>query len=376
MLLCGVSTIALTTLPLLHANAAVSSPSLGTAGSFAVLSGTTVVNTGQTTLRGDLGMSPGTSCSGFPSPCTGGTGIVNGTIHAADTVAAQAQVDAVNAYALAATQTCTTIFPSGVDIGSLTLNPGVYCFPSSAAITGTLTLDAQGSPDAVFIFVIDSTLTTASASTVLLINNAQPSNVFWRVNSSATLGAMTSFAGSLVAQTSITAGADATSSCGLYALNGAVTLDSDSIQTCFYLAFTNAATVTMTEVIHGTNNFSFPTTVFDLRNSSAGWRLEAASAGLTQSFNSSTPTIPLTFTSSTVTCTPTNRQENACVTPTFHPITLSTTPQYFLTTGPLTSGNTISGTFNITTHGTFSFADTDPTGTYTGTITIKLMNAS
>ncbi len=365
-----------TTIPPHHAHAAVSYPSLGVAASFAVLGATTVTNTGLTTVSGDLGVSPGPSCTGFPSPCTGGPGAVSGTIHVADAVAAQAQADAASAYTLAAAQACTTTFPPITDIGGMTLSPGVYCFPSSAAVTGMLTLDAQGNPNAVFLFEIGSTLVTASASKVELISGAQPSNVFWQVGSSATLGTTTSFAGSIVALTSITATTAATLSCGLYALHGAVALDSNSIQTGFSLAFTSAATATTTDVVHGTNSFSFPTTVFDLRNSGAGWRLEAASAGLTLHINGMTTTIPLAFTSSTATCTPTTGQESTCVTPTFHPITLSSTPQSFLTTGPLPPGNVISGTFHITTYGTFPFTGANPAGTYTGSITITLVNAA
>ena len=215
-----------------NTHAASSAPTLGTAANFAVLGATTVTNTGPTILTGDLGVSPGTSCTGFGTPCTGGSGTVTGTIHTADPVAAQAQTDALNAYTFAAAQSCTTTFLPITDIGGLTLTPGVYCFPSSAGVTGTLTLDAQGNPNAAFIFKIGSTLITASASKVVLINGAQSKNVFFQVGSSATLGTTTMFAGSIVALTSITATTGATSNCGLYALNGAVTLDSNNIQKC------------------------------------------------------------------------------------------------------------------------------------------------
>ncbi len=231
-LLCSVIAVALAAIPPPHLYAAASYPSLGTAASFAVLGAATVTNTGPTILKGDLGVSPGPSCTGFLSPCTGGPGTVTGTIHVADSVATQAKADAANAYMFAVAQACTITFPPITDIGGTTLTPGVYCFPSSAGVTGTLTLDAQGNPNAVFIFKIGSTLITASAANVMLINGAQPSNVFWQVGSSATLGTTTSFAGSIVALASITATTAATSSCGLYALNGAVTLDSNIIQTC------------------------------------------------------------------------------------------------------------------------------------------------
>jgi len=208
-----------------NSRAAASEPSLGTAANFAVLAATTVTNTGPTIVTGDLGVSPGTSVTGFPP------GIVNGTIHIADAVARQAQIDAAAAYANAKGQTCTTDL-TGQDLGGKTLTPGVYCFSSSAQLTGTLILDGQGNPNSVFIFQIGSTLTTASASKVLLINGASACNVFWQVGSSATLGTTTDFAGNILANTSITVTTGATSNGSLYALNGAVTLDTNLIQKC------------------------------------------------------------------------------------------------------------------------------------------------
>lgn len=207
-------------------------PSLGAAAHFAVLGATAATNSGSTMLTNDLGVSPGSSCTGFSAPCTDGSGTLAGTIHLADAAAMQAQANVANAYTFAETQACTTTFAPITDIGGMTLTSGVYCFPSSSAVTGTLTLDAQNNPTAVFIFKIGSTLITASESKVVLINRAQPSKVFWQVGSSATLGTTTSFAGSIMALTDITAMTAATSSCGLYALHGAITLDSNIIQTC------------------------------------------------------------------------------------------------------------------------------------------------
>lgn len=206
---------------------AASAPPLGTAASFAVLGAQTVTNTGPTVLTGNLGVSPGTSCTGFPAPCTGGPGIVSGTIYAGDAVAATAEADAHTAYANAAAQACNTNL-TGQDLGGLTLTPGVYCFASSAFLTGTLTLSGTG----VFIFQTGSTLITASNSQVVLINGATAANVFWQVGSSATLGTGTSFTGSILAEISITATTGASSSCGLYALTAAVTLDTNNIGAC------------------------------------------------------------------------------------------------------------------------------------------------
>ncbi len=213
-----------------HTALAASSPPLGSAATFAVLGAQTVTNTGPTVLTGDLGVSPGTSCTGFPAPCTGGPGIVHGTIHAGDAVAATAQADAHTAYADAAGQACNVNL-TGQDLGGLTLTPGVYCFDSSAFLTaGNLTLTLSG--NGVFIFQIGSTLITASNAQVVLINGAMAANVFWQVGSSATLGTGTSFIGSILAEISITATTGASSTCGLYALTGAVTLDTNTIGVC------------------------------------------------------------------------------------------------------------------------------------------------
>ncbi|HVF52277.1 MAG TPA: ice-binding family protein [Actinomycetota bacterium] len=201
---------------------------LGTADSFAVLAGTTVTNTGPTVVTGDLGVSPGNAVTGFPP------GVVqSGTIHAGDAVAAQAQQDLAAAYNDAAGRACNTVL-TGQDLGGLTLTQGVYCFASTAQLTGTLTLDAQGNPDAVFIFQIGSALTTASGSRINLINGAQACNVFWQVGSSATLGTTTQFAGTIMALTSITANTDANILGRALARNGATTLDSNDItrQSC------------------------------------------------------------------------------------------------------------------------------------------------
>ncbi|MEU4833345.1 ice-binding family protein [Streptosporangium sp. NPDC023615] len=195
---------------------------LGTAGNFAVLAGTTVTNTGPTVVVGDLGVSPGASVTGFPP------GVVAGTVNAGDAVAAQAQIDLVAAYNNAAGQAVDATLPT--ELGGTTVTPGTY---DSAAgtfgITGQLTLDGQGDPNAVFIFKTASTLTTASASTVNLINGAQACNVFWQVGSSATLGTGSDFAGNILALASITATTGVTVDGRLLARSGAVTLDTNTV---------------------------------------------------------------------------------------------------------------------------------------------------
>jgi hypothetical protein len=197
---------------------------LGVASNFAVLAGTTVTNTGATVISGNVGVNPGTAITGFPPAI-----ITNGAQHSADALAGQAQIDAHGAYLqladLPLTQTLT-----GTDLGGLTLTPGVYFFGSSAQLTGTLTLDAQNNPNALFVFQVGSTLTTASDSSVLLINGANCCNIFWQVGSSATLGTDTNFRGTVLALTSITLNTGADIAYGrALAYNGAVTLDSNTI---------------------------------------------------------------------------------------------------------------------------------------------------
>jgi hypothetical protein len=201
---------------------------LGNATSFAVLAGSTVTNTGPSVINGNLGLSPGTSITGFPP------GSVIGTIHQTDAVAAQAQASLTNAYNVAAGLTPTQNL-TGINLGGLTLTPGVYFFSSEAQLTGTLILDAQGDPNAQFVFQIGSTLTTASSASVVFINGGNGNNTFWQVGSSAVLGTGTQFTGNILALTSITLNTGANINCGrALARNGAVTLDTNivSISPC------------------------------------------------------------------------------------------------------------------------------------------------
>jgi hypothetical protein len=194
---------------------------LGTASSFAVLAGSAVTNTGPSIINGDLGVTPGTAVSGFPP------GTVNGTIHAADAVAGQAQSDLTTAYNDAAGRT-PALAVAG-DLGGQTLTPGVYNSASSLGLTGQLTLNAEGDPNAVFIFQAGSSLTTASASDIDLINGAQACNVYWQVGSSATLGTASVFVGNILAYQSISMNNDVTVNGSALARNGAVTLIDDTI---------------------------------------------------------------------------------------------------------------------------------------------------
>ena len=206
-------------------SAGASAVNLGTSGAFAVLGGSTVTNTGPSTLSGDLGVSPGTALVGFTLPA-----VVNGAAHANDAVAAQAQADETTAFGVAAGQ---PVGPSnvltGTDLGNRTLQPGAYRYASSAQLTGALTLDGAGDPNAQFVFEIGSTLTTASASSVVLINGASACNVFWQIGSSATLGSSTAFQGNLLASTAVTMNTGASLIGRAMAQTAAVTLDSNVI---------------------------------------------------------------------------------------------------------------------------------------------------
>ena len=168
--------------------------SLGAAASFAVLGGATVTNTGSTVLNGDLGSSPGSSITGFPP------GTYTGSLHSADATALSAKNDATSAFTNLGLQGCDSDL-SGQDLGGMTLVPGVYCFSSSAQLTGILTLNAQNDPNAVWIFKMGSTLTTASGSSVVFNNGGSGPgcNVFWKVGTSATLGTTTAFVGTIIA---------------------------------------------------------------------------------------------------------------------------------------------------------------------------------
>lgn len=203
---------------------AATDPGLGSAGNYAVLAAATITNTGPSWITGQLALSPGTSVTGFPPGTVGHEDIANGA-------ALNARNAATNAYNVAAGEPPNSILSS--DLGGKTLVPGVYKYTSSGGLTGTVTLDGGGSSTGVWIFQFGSTLTTATSSRVVLINGAQPCDVFWQVGSSATIGAATTFVGTILANTSITMVTGATLNgralAGLIAPSGALTLDTNRI---------------------------------------------------------------------------------------------------------------------------------------------------
>lgn len=205
---------------------------LGTATGFAVVAGSTVTNTGSSTISGHVGVSPGLAIVGFP-PAT----LVAGSKLFSGGTAATVESALATSFNVAGTPVGLSGpvgSPVAVDLAGLNPVPGTYYgsgSPDALSISagGTLTLDAAGDPNAVWIFQSASTLITGSSSVVSLINGADPCNVFWQVGSSATLGSGSTMVGTVMALTSITATTGASVSGRLLARNGAVTLDTNTI---------------------------------------------------------------------------------------------------------------------------------------------------
>lgn len=206
---------------------------LGAAESFAVLGALTVTSTGASAIDGDIGVSPGTAITGF-GPGT----VTNGGLHAGDSQAAAAHTALATAYAVAEARSPAT--PTDGVLGGDTLTAGVYS-AATLGLSGTLTLDAEGHPNAVFILQASTTLITAAASQVVLTGAAQSCNVFWQVGSSATLGAASSFAGTILASTSISAGDAVTLVGRALARDAAVTLSNDAVSVAHCAARSNTA---------------------------------------------------------------------------------------------------------------------------------------
>lgn len=234
-------------LPLLAVSAYATTISLGSAASFAVLGGSTVTNTGATTLNGDLGVSPGSSITG------NGTITLTGTVHQTDGVAALAQSDATTAYNALAGLVPTTTHLGVFDLAGSNLGVGTYNL-GAALLSGVLTLDFGGASNANIVFQIGSTLTTGSGSSVLVKGVGSNDNIYWQIGSSATLGTSTSFVGNIIALTSIAMQTTAKDLCGsVIARNGAVTMDTNTVsKTCNVVDSSGAIIGTLGGTVTGT----------------------------------------------------------------------------------------------------------------------------
>jgi hypothetical protein len=214
---------------------AVSAPSLGNAASFAVLGGSAVNNSGPTVVTGNLGVSPGNTITGFRPPGVVQLGDIQGKA-----LSQLAQHDAGIAYGQLTSGTCMAL-------PSLSPPPGTYCI---SQLTGVLTL--AGDASSVWIFRTTGTLTTDPDSSVLVINGAQPGNVFWQVGASAILGERSAFAGNLIAHDNITLSSGASAFGRLLALTGAVTLDTNNVLLCTSCNAINLDPATLPDGIAGT----------------------------------------------------------------------------------------------------------------------------
>jgi hypothetical protein len=343
-------------------------PPVGNAGSYSVLGATTVTNTGATILSGDLGVSPGTAITGFPP------GTVGGSTHAGDAAAAAAHTDVIAAYADAAARAPTGSVAG--DLGGLTFTPGVYNSASSLGITGTVTLDGGGDLNALFIFQMGSTLTTAAASNVTLINGAQACHVFWAIGSSGTLGASSTLRGTMLAVASITVGATTTVDGRALARDAAVTLDSDTFITSACDApppsttTTEEPTTTTTEA--PTTTTIAPTTT----TTEAPTTTTIAPTTTTTEAPTTTTVAPTTTTTMppTTTTMPPTTTTVAPTTTTTMPPTTTTLPPTTTTVAPTTTtaAPTTSTTVSPTTTTGASATTTTTNAATTGTTTAAL----
>src|SRR5438309_2077497 len=309
---------------------------LGAATTFAVLAGSTVTNTGATTVNGDLGLSPGIAVTGFPP------GTVNGTIYAGVPAAAQAQLDLTTAYNDAAGRTVGAINVAG-NLGGQTLTPGLYKSTSSLEISsGDLTLDAQGDVNAVFIFQMASTPTTTAARQVILSGGARAANVFWQVGSSATLGTGSVFKGNILALASITVTTGAAVEGRLLARTGAVTLDSNiiapaSAEACIVanagtgVSISGNVAVTFSEAM---DPLTITTETFTLKQGTTAVAGTVSYAGVTATFTPASALAPLTTFTAVVSTGARDLAGNALVTDFGWSFTTGATPD---TTPPIVS---------------------------------------
>jgi len=338
---------------------------LGTAELFAILAGSAITNTGPSVINGDVGVHPGTSITGF-----GGNpnGTVNGDIHEADAVAAQAKEDLTAAYNDAAGRDAVEL--AQTELGGRTLVAGVY-HNATLGLTGTVTLDGAGDPSSVWIFQADSTLITGSGTgaTVDLTNGADPCNVFWQVGSSATLGATTTFVGTIMAQTAITLGNGVTVEGRALARTAEVTLINDvfNLPECAAPPTPTDTTGTTTATTTTGTGTGTTTTGTTTTGTGTGTTTTGTGTGTTTTGTTTTGTgtgTTTTGTTTTGTGTGTTTTGTGTGTTTTGTTTTGTTTTGTTTTGTTTTGTTTTGTGTGTTT-----TGTTTTGTGTGTTT-------
>jgi type VI secretion system secreted protein VgrG len=201
-------------------------PSMGSLENFALLGSSTVTCTNSSAISGDVGVSPGIALTGFDASCT-----VSGALHAQDAAADAAHADLVSAFDILSSTICEQDL-TGVELGGLTLPPGVYCFDTTAGLTDALTLDAAGDASAAWIFQVGSALTTATGSSMAMLGGGDACNVFWNVGTSATLGTGSSFKGNILASASITLTSGSSLEGRALAVNAAVTSDNNAVTGC------------------------------------------------------------------------------------------------------------------------------------------------
>jgi hypothetical protein len=316
-----------------RAHAATAPVDLGSDSTFAVIGGSTVTSSGESVVTGDLAVSPGAAVVGFPP------GTLNGTLYVSDATAVQAQDDLVTAFGDATGRSGQLI---DGDLTGLTLTPGVYGAAAGLALAGTLTLDAQGDPNAVFILQAASTLVTAANSDVDLVGGAQACNVFWAVGSSATLGSESAFSGTILAATAITLGSALTLEGRALARDAAVTIVDDTVTVpqCDLLTNTAPTIAPFSAKLTGVDQMVSTTvgawSVTDSTDTNAGYSVTAAASAPT--VNGSTSAAG---TGGSITLTPATATAASGNTATTGPVAA---PPQTLTSTPVTIENAPAGT--------------------------------
>ncbi|HEX5927669.1 MAG TPA: ice-binding family protein, partial [Baekduia sp.] len=258
---------------------------LRTASTYAVLSGASVGNTvsaagaPHTTLRGDLAVKANAQPTGFPP------GVVTGASHVGDAAAAQAHADLVAAYNDVAGRTGGTVLDGA--LAGATIGPGLHTVAGAVSNTGTVTLDGENDPNAVFVFQIDGAMALAAGSHVVLTRGAQASRVFWQVNGAGAIGATADFAGTLMALDAVAVGNKALVNGRAFARNGALTLDANELYSAPpVVTITDGATASTTDTTPTISGTTDVDAAADITVTIHGQTLTATRSGATWSVTS------------------------------------------------------------------------------------------